>query len=342
VIRASYGIFFDRIPLRATSNALQRDGSKYRTAVLPFGQAGAPTFPDVLQAFPSNLLVSVTTIDPNIRSAYSQQSSLQVERELSGAMSLSVGYLHVRGEHIILSRNSNVPRFPASAGVFNLGRPDARFANVSRFESSGDSYYDGMVVSFKRRFGRRAQARLSYTLSKAIDDVGNAFFFSPQDNSNLRDERGLADNDQRHRLAVSGSFDAPSAGDRDTALRRALSGFQLSYIFQYGSRLPFNVLTGTDRNNDTNVNDRPAGLGRNTGRGFDFSSLDLRLNRRIPLGEHTNLEVIAEGFNVLNRANLQLPNNTLNPASPSTLLTFGRPTAADNPRQIQFGLRLNF
>ncbi|HWW76756.1 MAG TPA: carboxypeptidase regulatory-like domain-containing protein, partial [Pyrinomonadaceae bacterium] len=270
VVRAGYGVFFDRTPLRAVSNALQRDGSKYRVAVLPFGQAGAPAFPFVLNEFPTGLLVSVTTIDPRIRSAYSQQANLQIERELSGAMSLSVGYVRVRGEHIILSRNANVPRFPASAGVFNLGRPDPRFANVSRFESSGDSYYDGLLISFKRRFSRRAQARVSYTLSKAIDDVGNAFFFSPQDNFNLRDERGLADNDQRHRLALSGSFDAPSAVGGDTALRRALSGLRLSYVFQYGSPLPFNVVTGTDRNSDTNVNDRPAGVGRNTGRGFDF------------------------------------------------------------------------
>jgi hypothetical protein len=342
VIRAGYGVFFDRLPLRATSNALQRDGSKYRVAVLSFGQAGAPTFPNALSAFPSNLLVSVTTIDPNIRNAYSQQANLQVERELSGAMSLSVGYLHVRGEHIILSRNVNVPRFPASSGVLNLGRPDSRFANVSRFESSGDSYYDGMILSFKRRLSGWAQARVSYTLSKAIDDVGNAFFFSPQDNFNLRDERALADNDQRQHLAVSGSFDAPAASGEASVLRRAVEGFQLSYIFQYGSRLPFNVVTGTDRNNDTNVNDRPAGVGRNTGRGFDFASLDLRLSRRVRFGERTSLEAIVEGFNVLNRANLQLPNNTLNPANPSTLFSFGRPTAADSPRQIQFGLRLDF
>ena len=341
VVRASYGVFFDRIPLRATSNALQRDGSKYRVAVLPFGQAGAPVFPAALPAFPSNLLVSVTTIDPEIENAYSQQASLQVERELSGAMSVSVGYLHVRGTHIILSRNVNVPRFPASAGVPNLGRPDPRFANVSRFESSGDSYYDGMLVSFKRRFSRWAQARVSYTLSKAIDNVGNAFFFSPQDNFNLRGERGLADNDQRHRLAVSGSFELPEAAAGDhSAFRGALSGIQLSYIFQYGSPLPFNVVTGADRNFDTNVNDRPAGVGRNAGRGFDFASVDLRLSRRFALGERVNLETIVEGFNVLNRSNLQLPNNTFGTGA-TPRATFGRPTAADNPRQIQFGLRLN-
>ena len=341
VIRASYGLYFDRIPLRATSNALQRDGSKYRTAVLSFGQTSAPTFPAVLPAFPEDLLVSITTIDPRIENAYSQQASLQVERELSGAMALSVGYLHVRGAHIILARNVNVPRFPASANVFNSGRPDPRFANISRYESSGDSYYDGLIVSFKRSFSRWAQARVAYTLSKAIDDVGNAFFFAPQDNFDLRAERGLADNDQRHRLAVSGSFQMPTVAHANL-LRRALDGSQLSYIFQYGSRLPFNIVTGTDRNFDTNVNDRPAGVGRNTGRGFDFAALDVRFSRRFRLSEQTNFETIVEGFNVLNRANLQLPNNTFNPANPTTLQTFGQPTAADNPRQIQFGLRLNF
>jgi hypothetical protein len=82
-------------------------------------------------------------------------------------------------------------------------------------------------------------------------------------------------------------------------------------------------------------------VGRNTGRGFDYASLDLRLSRRYRFGERTNLEVIVEGFNVLNRANLQLPNNTFGTGA-SPLPSFGRPTAADNPRQIQFGLRFNF
>ena len=144
VVRASFGIFFDRLPLRATSNALQRDGTKYKVAVLAFGQPGAPVFPNTLAAFPSNVLVSITTIDPNIKNAYSQQASVQVERELFPSTSLSVGYLHTRGLHLILSRNVNVPRFPASAGVPNLGRPDPRFANVGRFESSGDSSYNAI------------------------------------------------------------------------------------------------------------------------------------------------------------------------------------------------------
>ncbi len=340
VIRANYGVYYERIPLRATSNALQRDGSKYRVAQFQFGQAGAPVFPNVATSFPAGFLPSVTTIDPKIENAYTQQASLQIERELAASASLSVGYLRARGLHLILSRNVNVPRFPASAGVPNLGRPNPNFANISRYESSGDSYYDGLTVSFNRRFKRWAGARLSYTLSKAIDNAGNAFFFTPQDNFNLRGERGRGDNDQRHVLALSGALAAPETSGGGL-WRRAIAGFRLSSIFRYGSALPFNILTGTDRNNDTNVNDRPAGVGRNTGEGFDFASLDIRLSRRVRFTERMGLEVIAEGFNMLNRSNFQLPNATFGTgATPNP--NFGRPTAAADPRQIQFGLRLSF
>lgn len=340
VVRAGFGLYFDRVPLRAVSNALQRDGSKYRTAVLAFGQTGAPAFPSTLAAFPEGLLASVTTIDPDIENSYSVQASVQVERELSFDASLSVGYQRLRGLHLILSRNLNVPRFPASAGVPNAGRPDPRFANVGRFESSGESAYDGLTVSLNRRASGWAGLRLSYTYSKATDNAGNFFFFTPQDNANLRAEEGLSDNDQRHRLSVSGTLEAPS-GRAARGLSRALAGWQLSYIFTYTSALPFNVQTGADRNFDTNPNDRPAGVGRNTGRGFDFASLELRLARRFRLGERLSLEATAEGFNLLNRANLQLPNNVYGTgATPPP--AFGRPNAAADPRQLQFGLRLDF
>jgi hypothetical protein len=224
--------------------------------------------------------------------------------------------------------------------VPNQGRPDPRFANISRFESSGNSNYNGLTVSLNRRFRSWLGARVSYTFSKSIDNAGNFFFFTPQDNNNLRGERGLSDNDQRHRLAVSGALEAtPSTSDR--WYRRAINGFQLSYIFSYASPYPFNVQAGADLNNDTNVNDRPPGVGRNTGKGFDYASLDLRLSRRFRITEAWMLEVIAEGFNLFNRANLQLPNNVFGTGSTSRP-GFGQPTAASDPRQIQFGLRLSF
>jgi hypothetical protein len=197
-----------------------------------------------------------------------------------------------------------------------------------------------MIVSFTNRAARWANVRVSYTLSKTTDDAGNFFFSTPQDNFNLRGDMGLSDNDQRHRLVVSGSFQAPQQG-KEEGLRRALQGFQLSYIFTYASRLPFNVLLGSDRNFDTNNNDRPVGVGRNTGHGFDFASLDMRLSRHFRITEHVSLDVLAEGFNLLNRANFGVPNNTFG-SGIAPLATFGQPTAAFDPRQFQFGLKLSF
>jgi hypothetical protein len=229
---------------------------------------------------------------------------------------------------------------PASAGIPNLGRPDPNWGNIGRFESSGRSNYDGMVVSFNKRASQWASVRLSYTLSKTIDDAGNFFFSSVQNNFNIRDDRGLSDNDQRHRLVLSGSFEAPRQSNGN-ALKRALRGFQLGYIFTYASRLPFNVLLGTDRNFDTNNNDRPLGVGRNTGRGFDFASLDLRVSRKFRITERVEMQLLAEGFNILNRANFGVPNNTRGSGA-VPLPTFGQPTQAFDPRQFQFGMRLSF
>src|SRR6185503_11847992 len=169
-------------------------------------------------------------------------------------------------------------------------------------------------------------------------DAGNAFAFAPQDSANIAGDWGPADNDQRHRLVVSGSLQGPAAA---RGWRRIVREWTLSGVFSYGSSLPFNVVTGADNNNDGTLNDRPPGVGRNSERGFDFASLDLRLSRRLPLDGRRAVEVIVEGFNVLNRSNLQFPNGTFG-AGPAPRPTFGQPTSAADPRQVQFGVRVDF
>ncbi len=342
VIRGSFGLYFDRIPTRATSNALQRDGSKYIVAILARNSPNAPVFPNVLTTQPANLATkpSITRIDPNIENSYSEQANLQIERELPFSSSFSIGYLYLRGLHIILSRNANVPRCNSTIDPTNLCRPDSNFGNISRYEGSGDSSYNAMVLSFNKRAGNWANARLSYTLSKTIDDAGNFFFSTPQDNFNLRDDRGLSDNDQRHRLTLSGALNVPKTIE-NSFIRNVFGGFQVSYIFSYASKLPFNIVTGNDRNGDSTTNDRPLGIARNAGKGFDFASFDLRLSRTFQLTERLNLELLAEGFNLFNRANFSVPNNVFGTAT-TPLAAFGRPTAALDPRQIQLGFRLVF
>jgi hypothetical protein len=331
VVRGSMGLYFDRIPLRAVSNALQRDGSKYRVAVLSFGQPGAPVYPHVLSAFPGDVLTAITTIDPAIDSGESWQGSVQIEREIARGWVVTAAYQGLRGSNIIMSRNVNVPTLtPAAAaarGIPNLGRPDPDYANIARYGSLGRSQYDGLTLSSRVPHRAWGHTRVSYTFGRALDDAGNAFFSSPQDNFAIHEDWGPSDNDQRHRLAVSGVAEA----------RR----LQVAWLFTYGSPQPFNVVTGGDRNNDTNVNDRPAGVGRNSGVGFDYASLDVRLGYRLALLGRASAEISVDAFNVLNRTNLLFPNNTFGQGAVA-LASFGRATAAADPRQIQLGVRVRF
>jgi hypothetical protein len=59
------------------------------------------------------------------------------------------------------------------------------------------------------------------------------------------------------------------------------------------------------------------------------------------LSERVGLQLLAEGFNVLNRANYGVPNNTFGSGA-NPLPTFSRPTAAFDPRQFQFGMKVSF
>jgi hypothetical protein len=356
VVRASYGLFYDRIPLRALSNALQRSGTTYRTAVLARTQTGAPVFPAVLPSFPAGVLVSTTTIDPAIPNGYAQQANLEIEHQIASDMTVRAGYAHVRGLHIIASRNVNVPACLAAVDPVNLCRPDPNFGNISQYQGWADSWYDGMILSLEKRGGRWSSLRVSYNLSKGFDTVGNFFFSSPQDNSNLRAEKALSDNDQRHRVTFNGTLFSPQ-GPAQNWLERLRNGWSFSYLFSYGSALPFNVLAGSDLNGDTNTNDRArtfnnfvtvgssaGSVARNVGRGFDFSSLDLRLSRSFAIVESVRLQALVEAFNVLNHPNYQVPNSNFGtgvyPTAPAA--GFGRATAAADPRQMQFGLRLSF
>jgi hypothetical protein len=340
VVRGSFGMYYDRIPTRATSNALQRDGSKYIIAVFNQQTPGAPMFPNVLSAQPSSLTIkpSITRIDPDIENSESTQASLQIDRELPWGSKLSVGYMFLGARHLILSRNVNVPT--CSDATINLCRPDPNYGNISRYEGSGNSTYNGLIVSFESNSGRWLNTRLSYTLSKASDDAGNFFFSTPQNNFDRRAELGRSDNDQRHRLTFNGTLTPPHRWD-GSLISRVMNGFQLSWIYTYSSALPFNVLFGADRNSDANNNDRPEGVARNSGIGFDYSSLDLRLSRTFKFNEKLGLEFLVEGFNVFNRSNLSVPNNTFG-QNATPLPLFGTATAAYDPRQFQLGMRFLF
>jgi hypothetical protein len=80
-------------------------------------------------------------------------------------------------------------------------------------------------------------------------------------------------------------------------------------------------------------------LGRNAFTSPGFFQIDLRVSKSIPLGEHLHLDLIADGFNMLNRTNIAAVNQLCDPAA-GVVCSAGQPTASYDARQFQFALKL--
>jgi hypothetical protein len=249
----------------------------------------------------------------------------------------------------------------------SLRRPGviSPFGDVSAQLSEGNSTYHALNVDLKRRFANNFQFLASLTWAHAIDDSSDLqTLLKPQNNLNFRADRADSLFDQRLRYVFSAIVTSPGSWRNSDGLHRFFSDFTVAPILEVSSGRPFNIITGVDTNGDQqSSNDRPSvnssgtlvlpafftngSLGRNMGITHKFASLDLRVSRAIRFGERVRLDLIAEGFNMFNR---------FNEASASPLFSdvnnFGQragngryyslPTASYDPRQFQFGLKLNF
>jgi hypothetical protein len=365
LIRGGAGIFFDRVPLRTVANALLSAGNTTDTSqlrqpqvsgILP-SQAGAPVFPNILpEHLPSTALVSITTMDTALQNAYSKQANIEVERSLGGSRVLTVGYQYFRGENLLMSINQNVATCVA-AGTNNGCRPVSGYMNNSQYRGAGESNYHGLHVTYLQRPRDWSAVRVSYTLSKSMNDLGEAFFSSPTNPSNVMKDWGRSDNDQRHRLVVSASFNSPMSPGT-TTWERLSHGFQASTMLQYYSSLPFNIVSGV--NSLQGTAGRPFGDGsistpnfdvgsvefipRNAGTGSDFFTLSLRVSRGFRFARRNRIEGLLEIFNLTDRVNPITRNTTFGPGSyPSNPVpSFNTVTAVGDPRIIQFGVRYTF
>jgi Carboxypeptidase regulatory-like domain len=352
VIRGGAGLFYDRVPLRALANAILSAGNttdlsrlqQVNVSLSP-SQAAAPRFPNVLPGpVPLVTLVNLTTMDPHMQNAHSTQASVEIEHQIGPSTTVSAGYQYVRGDDLVISINQNVPSCVA-AGTNNGCRPVSAYANNSQYSPRARSTYHGMHVSLLQRPARWGYYRISYSLSKAMDDVGEFFFSSPIDPFDLSKDWGRSDDDQRHRVVVNAAIHTPfEAGT--TAWSKITHGFQLGGTLQYYSALPLNITSGVTTIQGTAG--RPivdgAFVPRNTGQGPDFFTVNLRLSREFPIRGRARVEALAEVFNLTNRENVVALNGNFGagtyPTSPSP--TFRQITAVGDPRSAQFGLRFTF
>ena len=171
--------------------------------------------------FPPN----ITVPDSKIHTPQYQKWSLEVQQGFGARTSVTLGYYGNHGIHELVQNPSanafGFGPFPATACASPPVSPcsDPRFAGVTEYTTPGISNYNGVVVSFRRRFAGFGNGlfQMNYTYGHALDEVSNgdqAEFTAgssdfPQDPFHLRGSYGAADYDVRHSLNANYVWQLP-------------------------------------------------------------------------------------------------------------------------------------
>lgn len=276
---------------------------------------------------------------------------------------------------------ASIPGFNANcdpatfSGCVPFGDMDANYSN-------GSSIYHGFTTNLRKRFSSHYEMLASYTWSHSIDDSTDLqSTLTPQDSFFPGLDRSSSLFDQRHRFVFSavyqtghlgGGFGRKLISDWTFApIVEVNSGRPFNIITGNGDNMQLSSLTGrpnttvnpacgpvySSRYSPTGQLQEPCilgflpsatnplgttptllqldgNLGRNAGvtpwTVFD----DMRVSKRIYFTERFNMDLIADMFNIANKMNV---------AAVSPLFSnAGQPTAAYDPRQFQFAMKLNW
>jgi outer membrane receptor protein involved in Fe transport len=257
------------------------------------------------------------TVEYHSKIPYSEQASLEIDREIGHGLVLNVGYLFVASHHQVRAENLNVcpvagsapsdpyfcPPSPApppgwAPGKDTFGGPRWLAGLIYSTDDSGSSIYHGVTLSATERAGNYLQFHANYTLSRTLDDgTFTTFVSTPQDLYNRPAERANSNQDIRHRFVANFTASAPE--------HSFARNFVLSGIVTLESPRPFTMFVGFDANGDTNpVTDRVGNAPRNTYWGDNLRTVDLRVSRYFKFRERQKIEIAVDAFNAFNRANV--------------------------------------
>jgi len=274
-------------------------------------------------------------------------------------------------ESSLASQGFNANCNPATfVGCVPFGDMDANYSN-------GTSDYNGLTANLRKRFGSHYEFQASYTWSHAIDDSTDLqATLTPQDSYIPNADRSSSTFDQRHRFVFNGVYQSGKLSGSSFA-SKFFSNWTFAPLIELSSGRPFNIITGDGDNlqlssltgrpntfvnpactalgypavpskySPTGVFQEPcladfngtlASLDGNLGRNAAVTPWlvfnDLRFAKRIYFGERFNVDFITDMFNIANRYNV---------GAVSPLFTnAGQATAAYDPRQFQFALKLNW
>jgi len=364
VLRAGYGIFYDPYPpgngFDITRNTLGNT-TLVRQQIPSLSYPIGPFMDQGMTVVPS-----VSEFDRQKRDSYLQQWNLTAAIPIGGKDALEIAYV---GDHgVRLRRVSITNLFDPALGR----RPNPLFANIYVNSANGNSAYNALQASWRRRLSAGLEGSFNYTWSHVIDDVQDQGLFAPtpQNSENLAAERGNGSGDARHNVSYTFLYDLPFG----TAT--SWGAWKLAGVGLLRTGIAETILIGTNTSGDGNfTNQRPdavagvnpyaatktvglwfnpaafrlpspgtfGNLARNSVFGPGLAQIDLSLLKETRIRESLNLQVRAEIFNVMNRPNFSQPNNVFGTGAFGQIFsTLGNTIGMGTARQVQLALRLSF
>lgn len=367
VIRSSYGVFYNvnmlnnltesskNIPFSAGINEINNPGVvRIRMSSATVSNIAATSAREVL-AVPDNYGVGDV-----------QQWTFNVQRALPASVVLEVGYVGSKSSHFDRPRTFNAINLLKGERT----KPFPQWGNIELITTDASGNYHGMLMKAEKRMASGLTFLGTYTWSKTMFDAwaGNA---GQRHNSpfDLFLEKGLAETDQRHRATASWLYELPFFRTRKDLVGRVLGGWQTNGVLTLETGMPMHPSQSVQPLADecSRCNRRPNRIAngnlpdseRSLRRWFDTSaftlavgqygtsgrnvltapglaSLDFSLFKNFRLSERKNLQFRWEMYNATNTPPFSPPGLAIGTG------TFGQITSAGLPREMQFGLRLEF
>jgi hypothetical protein len=318
VIRGGAGVFYDRTGPSPIGDLLHFNGVNLLRFIVnnPVIQnPGNPTPP------PINVPTSVVVLDPKAGIPYSVQYSVGVERQVTEKSTVSATFVGSRSIDAFRSIDANAPPPPNY-----LSPPNPNLGQVRQIQSEGYQKSAALELTFRGKPSKWFSGQVQYTFGKTYNNTSGITYF-PGSSHDPAGDWARSDNDRRHKFDLLAS---------SQPTRYFTAGAALSVY----SAKPVNITTGADNNRDGIINDRAAGVLRNTMPGPGMIELDLNLAHEFVLSksrkEARTLTVALNSFNVLNHV------NDMTYVGVITSPFFGHAVAALPPRRMQLDLQFKF
>ena len=384
-VRGGMGIYYGRVNNGQIFNAVANTGNPagQLSASVASTSATSPIFPNVIASAPAGT-ANVQYFARNFAAPQIEQIDLVFERQISRNTVVSASYLASMGRRLptFIDRNLSFPTGtrtltvtdgPFAGQVFSfplyLGtRPNTAYGAITEISSSIKSNYNAFVLQANRRLTNGLQFQTSYTLAKATDtgQVSQTFTATnlPFDVFDASGESGTSNFDVRHKFVASVVWaPTPFGKDSNNAVGRALlNGWTIAPVVQVYSGRPYSgtisaSAAGTQAgglNGSNGAFNRVPFAPRNGFRQPGVQNFDLRVSRRISLGEKAKLELLANIFNVFNSTQAAGVSTAMynGGTTAATTLTFQTPFGTINDagggssfyreRQVEFAMRFQF